>query len=143
MRFEAGANVVWACWLGRIALAAAFFSAVADRVGRWGAPGQVGVVWGDFSSFVAFVDTLAPWTPASMLWALALLVTVAEVVLGALLLLGWRLKEVALASGYLLAVFAVSMVAFTGLKSALDYSVPSACAAAFLLAAVANRDASH
>ena len=35
----------------RCALGTAFLSAVADRFGVWGAPGQPGVAWGDFAHF--------------------------------------------------------------------------------------------
>ncbi len=36
-------------WFLRIALAAGFLSAAADRVGLWGAPGTPGVAWGEWS----------------------------------------------------------------------------------------------
>ena len=42
----------------RIALAAAFASAVADRFGIWGQPGANGVSWGDLSHFNAYVAKL-------------------------------------------------------------------------------------
>ena len=48
----------------RVALAACFISAVADRLGCWGAPGAPGVAWGAWAPFVAFTGTLNPRAPA-------------------------------------------------------------------------------
>lgn len=42
-------------WFARIALAAAFLSAVADRFGLWGPPGATGVAWGDLKNFNDYV----------------------------------------------------------------------------------------
>ena len=48
-------------WLARLALAAAFLSAVADRLGLWGPPGTPGVAWGSFEPFLAYTATINPW----------------------------------------------------------------------------------
>ncbi len=66
--------------------------------------------------------------------------TSAEVLLAVGLVIGWRLHWVALAAGLLLTTFAVTMAVALGLKPPLDYSVPSAAAAAYLLAAVVAID---
>lgn len=117
----------------RFALGVSFLSAVADRFGFWGAPGAANVVWGDFASFTAYTGVLNPFMPQSLWPALAWIATIVEVVLGLLLLIGVRTKEVALASGGLLFLFAFSMAIFLSPKAPLDYSVLSACAAACAL----------
>lgn len=118
----------------RIAIALSFLSAVADRLGLW-TPllGSGSVTWGNMDSFIAYTGILAPWVPNMMLPLLGWLVTVAEVVLGALLLIGYQKRIVALLSGLLLLSFACSMLIFSSYKAPLDYSVFSAAACCFLL----------
>ena len=59
---------------------------------------------------------------------LAWAATVAELTLGILLIVGYRLRWTALASAVLLAIFGTAMAISLGPKSALDYSVFSASA---------------
>lgn len=125
----------------RLALGVAFLSAVADRWGLWGAPGASGVAWGAWAPFVAYTAKLNFGAPPLVAQALAIVATAAEVVLGLALLVGWRLRAVALASAVLLLVFALAIVASGNPKAALDYSVFSAAAAALLLGATAESKA--
>lgn len=121
----------------RLALAAGFLSAVADRFGGWGPPGTSGVAWGDWPAFVAYTGQLTGWLSANAggVSALAMLATGLEVGLGLLLLLGYQTRLAAWGSGVLLLSFAVSMtISARSPKAALDYSVWAASAAAFLLA---------
>ncbi|MGC4000303.1 MAG: DoxX family membrane protein [Anaeromyxobacter sp.] len=118
----------------RLALSAAFLSAVASRLGGWG--GHAGQPAVAFAGFVAAVGELNPWLPSRLWPALAVLVTALEAGLGVALLLGVAPRRTALGAAGLLTVFAVAMTAFTGPKSALDASVFSAAAGAFLLARV-------
>jgi uncharacterized membrane protein YphA (DoxX/SURF4 family) len=117
----------------RLALGAAFLSGVADRFGLWGPAGTVNVAWGSFQRFTAYTAQLNPWAPALTVPALAWAATVAEVVLGVALILGFFTRRSALLSGILLLLFALGMTVGTGLKSALNASVFSAAAAAFAL----------
>lgn len=125
-----------AIWLLRIALAAAFLSAVADRFGLWGAHGAHGVAWGDWAHFVAYTGKLLWFLPAASINPAAWAATIAEAGLGIALLTGLCSRIVALASAGLLASFALTMTVALGIKAPLDYSVFSAMAAALLLAAV-------
>jgi uncharacterized membrane protein YphA (DoxX/SURF4 family) len=127
-----------ACWMVRAALAAAFLSAVADRFGLWGPPGTPGVSWGSVPKYEEYVAQLNWFLPAGLVSVAGWAATACEVILAIGLLIGWRLRQVAAAAGLLLTTFAVSMAAALGPKSPLDYSVPSAAAAAFLLAAVSR-----
>ena len=128
-------------WFLRLALAASFLSAVADRFGFWGPPGATNVAWGAWEPFVDYVGTLNGFAPASLYPALGWVATVAEVVIAVGLLVGWRLRWFAVAAGLLLLSFGVTMALAVGVKAPLDFSVFTAAAGAFLLAAVAERGA--
>ena len=117
----------------RLALGGAFLSAVADRFGLWGPVGTRNASWGDFAHFTLYTAQLNPWAPAALIPTLAWAATVAELVLGVLLIVGLFSRWAALLSGILLLIFAGGMSMGTGLKSALNYSVFSAAAGAFTL----------
>jgi len=140
----------------RLALAAAFLTAVTDRLGIWGPSGTANVAWGDMPHFMAYAATLNPWFPKTMIPVLAWFVTVAETSLGAALILGFQTRRAAQLGGWLLLAFGIGMTAGTGIKSALNASVFSASAGAFLLATspeyplsidslrqIGKRDAAH
>lgn len=125
-----------AMWFVRVALAAAFLSAVADRFGFWGAPGSEGVAWGSIEQYESYVGLLNWFLPAALISPVGWIATVMEVAIAVGLLVGWQLRWFALAAAALLTAFAVTMVFALGPKPPLDYSVFSAASAAFLLYAV-------
>lgn len=118
----------------RFALALGFLSAVADRFGLW-TPflGSENVVWGNMESFIAYTGVLLPWVPQSLFPLFAWAATIAEIVLGVLLIVGYQKRWVALFSGILLLMFAFSMTFSLSIKAPFDYSVFAAAACAFLL----------
>lgn len=118
----------------RIALALGFLSAVADRFGLW-TPliGKANVVWGNMTSFTAYTGVLLPWVPQPMLPLFAWGATVAEIVLGMFLLIGFQKRLTALCSGILLLIFAFAMMFSVSIKAPFDYSVFAAAACALLL----------
>jgi len=118
----------------RCGLAAGFLSAVADRLGVWGPHGVRGVGWGDMTHFMPVVAALNPWFPSAWIPFVAWAVTVAESVLGFLLLLGFQTRLASRLSGCLLLAFALGMTARGGMKSVFDASVFAACGGAFMLA---------
>jgi uncharacterized membrane protein YphA (DoxX/SURF4 family) len=122
----------------RCALGLSFLSAVADRFGWWGAFGQPNVAWGNFARFVAYTGQLNWFMPEATYHTLAIAATVAETVLGLLLVLGWQTRIAALLSGAMLLVFAVTMTAALGIKAPLTFGVFTAMGAAFLLASCAE-----
>jgi uncharacterized membrane protein YphA (DoxX/SURF4 family) len=128
-----------AAWSLRISLAIAFLSAVADRLGLWGPPGTANVDWGDLAHFNTYVAQLNWFLPAPVIPMVGWAATIAEVLLGLGLLIGWRLRWVALASALLLFLFAATMVIGLGLKAPLNYSVFTGASAALLLFAVLPR----
>lgn len=114
----------------RLALGGAFLSAVAGRFGFW-----AGVPWGEaFARFIDYTAEVNAFMPSATIPWLAWAATVAEVTLGAALILGVRVREAALASAALLAIFGTAMALSFGPKSPLDCSVFSASAGALLLA---------
>ena len=133
-------TVAIACWTVRIALALAFLSAVAARLGMWGPPGGAGVASGSVKKYVAYVAQLNWFLPQSLIPAVGWTATIAEVLIAIGLIVGWRLRWVALAAAVLLTIFATTMLAAFGPKPPLDYSVLSAASAAFLLYAVTPSD---
>ena len=115
----------------RATLGIAFLSGIADRFGLW--RGRY-VGYGSFAGFVRYTAQVNSFMPASSIPFLAWSATIAELVLGILLLIGVWLRWTALASALLLILFGTAMAISFGPKSPLDYSVFSASGAAILLA---------
>ena len=120
----------WVELYARVALGAAFLSAVASRFGVW--DGTLDLI--HFSGFLEYTAEVNAFMPPVTVPFLAWAATVAETSLGILLISGVWPRWVALASAILLAMFATAMAMSLGLKSPMDYSVFSASAAAGLLA---------
>lgn len=120
----------------RFALAISFLSAVADRFGLWGPYGQPHVAWGSFGRFTDYTGTLLWFLPRTLYPPIAWTATVAEMLLGIGLIIGLFTRVIAFMSGILLLIFALAMAFSLGIKAPLDFSVFSASAGAFLLAAV-------
>src|SRR5699024_12638991 len=126
----------WSSWFLRIALAAGFLSAVADRLGLWGPPGAAGVAWGNWELFLDYVAALNWFVPASLIPALGWIATIAEVVIAVGLLMGWQLRWFSAAAGLMLLPFALSMTFAHGLKAPHDAPAYLASAGACVPASV-------
>src|SRR6201991_1261470 len=98
----------------RYALGLGFLSAVADRLGLWGAFGEPNVEWGNFSRFLEYTQTLNWYLPSGMILPLGIIATGAEILFGLLLVVGWRTRAAALLSALLLLTFAVAMTLALG-----------------------------
>lgn len=118
----------------RLALGAAFLSAVADRFGIWGPPGTPLVGWGNFHNFLSYAAKINPWFPASWIPLIGGIATTCEIAFGVALILGFKTRIAAFLSGLLLLAFALGMAFGLGVKAPLDYSVFTASAGSFLLA---------
>jgi len=114
----------------RLALGLAFLNGIAERFGWYGAD----VGYGNYANFVKYTGQVNAFMPAWSIPFLAGAATVAELVLGLLLIAGVWKRWVALGSAALLAIFGTAMAISLGPWSPLDYSVFSASAAALLLA---------
>jgi len=118
----------------RLALGTTFLAAVTDRFGFWGGSGGPNVSWGDFAHFLQYTARVNAFLPHTLIPPIAWLATIIETLLGFTLIIGLQTRLTALASGVLLLLFALAMTISMGVKSALNYSVFSASAGAFLLA---------
>lgn len=119
----------------RIALGAAFLSAVASRFGLWDKTLDLK----HFAGFIHYTAQVLSFLPSTFIPLLAWAATATETTLGILLILGLWPRWVSLASAILLAMFGISMAISFGLESPLDYSVFSASGAAVLLSLHASR----
>jgi putative oxidoreductase len=129
------AGVVYA----RVALGAAFLSAVAGRFGLW--QGTFNLEY--FAKFRQYAAEVNSFMPSAVIPVIAWTATVAETTLGVLLILGLWLRWVSLGSAILLALFGAAMAISFGLKSPMDYSVFSASGAAVLLAVRLQPERQH
>lgn len=120
----------------RLALGITYLVPALDRLGAWGPPGSKQVSWGDWSHFTAYAHQVMFFLPYRLAEVLAIIATVAELLFGVMLIAGWCTQWVALGSGLLLLFFALSMAVAFGITSPLNYSVFTASAASFLLAAI-------
>lgn len=121
----------------RLALSAAFLSAIADRFGLYGPPGTAGVSWGDWTHFLQFVAYLNWFVPKALIPTLGAVETIVEFTLAVALLVGVYQRIVASASAALLTSFALTMTIALGIKAPLGYGVFTAAGGALLLGAVA------
>ena len=119
----------------RVAVAAAFLSAVASRFGLWDRTLDLK----HFVNFVSYAGEVNSFLPRAAIPYVAVLATVCEILLGILLLLGLWPRWVSLGSAVLLAMFGTAMAISFGIKSPMDYSVFSASGASILLALDAFR----
>jgi len=131
----------FAIFYARIAVGAAFLSAVASRFGLWrGEPGMK-----LSPNFIHRTAELNFFMPASIIPLLAWCATILEITLGLALIVSGVLgltstrrpqwtRWIAIGAAILLALFGTTMTLAEGIKSPLDYSVFSASACALLLA---------
>lgn len=121
---------VWAVRYARLALGAAFLSAVASRVGLWDGT----VNWDHFARFIGYTAEVNAFLPRALAPVLACVATAAELSLGVALICGFATRWAAWGSAVLLALFGAAMALSFGVKSPMDYSVFAASAAALLIA---------
>ncbi len=112
----------------RIALSTGFLSAVASRLSLWG---KYSSGWSNFVSYTAQVNSFAPKNLAQ---TIAIISTLLEMMLGVMLLIGYKTNYAAVAAAILTLLFALAMAISSGIKEPLDYSVFAFSAGAFLLA---------
>lgn len=120
----------------RIGIALGFLSAVADRLGYW--PAEISA-WGNWGNFLDYTALINPMVPESLIPILGIIATIAEILLGASILIGFKTESAAKISGYLMLLFGLAITFSTGIKGALDYSVFAASGAAFALASIREK----
>lgn len=118
----------------RLALGIDFLIPVADRLGLLGPAGEKGISWGNWENFVAYTNSLLPFLGRQMASVMGLLATIAELLIGAFLIVGFKTRIASYGSFLLTLIFALCMALFRGVKSPIDYSVFAVSAASLLLA---------
>lgn len=119
----------------RIAIGLGYLLAFADRLGWLGASGP-NIAWGNWSAFLDYTHILLHFLPRGASDALGLLATIAEGLLGCLLMVGYKTRSAAIGSFVLGLTFALCMTFALGFKSVFNYSVLTLSAASLLLAAL-------
>lgn len=122
----------------RITLGVGFLVAVADRLGILGPAGgeNKNVEWGNWDSFINYTQTLMPFMERPMVNIMGGIATLAEVVIGILLIIGLKTRLAALSSCILTLIFGLTMSVFLGVKAPINYAVFPMCAASLLLATI-------
>ncbi|SDF26325.1 DoxX protein [Mucilaginibacter pineti] len=107
----------------RLALGIGFILPTLDRLGFMGPPGSPKVAWGDWSHFVNYTNVLVPFVSRGVAQMLAFLATAAEALFGVTLIIGFKVKWMALGSAIITLTFAVSMMFALGLLAPFSYPV--------------------
>lgn len=122
----------------RLALGIGFLLPVLDRLGYLGLSGDANVGWGNWNNFVDYTHSLMPYLSRELANIAGTIATIAEVIFGILLIIGYKTRYAALGSGVLTLVFALSMLFFAGYRAPFNYSVFVCSAAGFLLSTLDN-----
>lgn len=122
----------------RLALGLSFLSAVADRFGYWGKPGDADVAWGNWHNFANYTAQLIAFLPQSLVNIFAIAATALELILALMLIIGFKIRVAAISSAILLACFGLCMTLSLGIKPPMDYSVWTAATAALLLSSLSD-----
>lgn len=120
----------------RLALGIGFILPVMDRLGMLGLPGEPNVGWGNWSNFIDYTHSLMPYLNRPIAGIMGAIATIAEVVFGILLILGFKTRLTAIGSFALTLTFALSMLFFAGYRAPFNYSVFTVSAASLLLSVI-------
>lgn len=117
----------------RCALGITFLTPVADRLGILGAPGTGNIEWGNWNNFINYTSTLMPVFERSMVNAMGGIATVAELLVGICLIIGFKTKYAALGASLITLTFIVFMTLSVGIQKPVNYGVFTAAAAGLVL----------
>lgn len=107
----------------RYFLAITYLWVIADRLSLLGPAGNMGVVWGNFDTFLSYTASLNPWFPKEISYFLGYAVTIIEFLLAIFFIFNIKLKETFLASFLLLVTFTFSMIFSVGFEQAYDFII--------------------
>lgn len=120
----------------RAILGISMLSAVADRFGLWGVAGTPGIAWGSWENFIVYTQQLNFFVSKPVAEFLGVLVTFFEIGLSIFLIIGFKIRLVALGTSLLMLLFAIAMALSVSIKAPLDYSVLTSAAGALLLSTI-------
>lgn len=133
-------NIKVAQLLLRLTLGLGFLLPVLDRLGWLGAAGENGNAWGNWENFVSYTHSLMPYLHEGAAAGLGFVATFLEAVFGLCLMLGVKIRWMALGSAFLTLAFALSMFFFSNYRAPFNASVFVVSAASFLLACLPSYD---
>jgi len=122
----------------RIALGTGFLVTVSDRLGFLGSMGTTNknIEWGNWDNFINYTGTLMPFLDKPVVNIMGGIATLAETVIGILLITGFKTRQAAIGSCVLTLTFALAMSIFLGIKAPINFAVFPVCTASLLLATV-------
>lgn len=123
-------------FLVRIALGIGFLVTVSDRLGFLGPMGTNNVEWGNWDNFIRYTATLMPFLDKPAVNIMGSVATLAEAVIGILLIIGFKTRQAAIGSCLLTLVFALAMSLFLGIKAPVNFAVFPVCTASLLLSTI-------
>lgn len=106
----------------RLAIGVGFLLAVMDRLGFLGPRGS-GAFWGDWKHFVDYTNTLIPFANRQIANVASIFATLAEVVFGVMLIVGFRIKEAGLGAAFITLGFGLCMAIFVSIGAPFSYPV--------------------
>ncbi len=120
----------------RMSLGIGFLSTVSDRLGILGpmGPESKNIEWGNWENFITYTGTLMPFLDRPLVNVMGGIATIAETVIGLLLITGFKTRIAAISSCILVLIFASAMTIFLGIKAPLNFAVFTTCSASLLLA---------
>ena len=120
----------------RIALGIGFLTTVSDRLGFLGPFGTRNIEWGNWDSFITYTGTLMPFLDRPAVNIMGGIATVAEAIIGIMLIIGFKTRLAAIGSCALTLIFAIAMTLFLGIKAPVNFAVFPVCTASLLLATI-------
>ncbi|WP_219226381.1 DoxX family membrane protein [Pedobacter antarcticus] len=120
----------------RGALGITFLTPVSDRLGILGPAGTGNIEWGNWHNFIDYTSTLMPVLERPVVNVMGGIATVAELIIGILLLIGYKTKYAATGASLLTLTFIVFMILSVGIQKPINYGVFTAAAASFLLSRI-------
>ncbi|WP_265792786.1 DoxX family membrane protein [Pedobacter sp. MC2016-15] len=107
----------------RFSLGIGFLLPVLDRIGAFGPAGTPNIFWGNWTNFVAYTHQLMPYISLGLAWYFAFAASALEVIIGLLLIVGYKVRYAACGSFALTLIFALSMMFFLHFRAPFSYSV--------------------
>ncbi|ASK29330.1 DoxX family protein [Chryseobacterium sp. T16E-39] len=117
----------------RCALGITFLTPVSDRLGLLGAPGTGNIEWGNWENFINYTTTLMPFFDRPMVNVMGTVATLSELLIGILLIIGFKTKYAALGASLLTFTFILFMIFSVGIQKPINFGVFTATTASLLL----------
>lgn len=117
----------------RCALGITFLTPVFDRLGILGQAGTGNIEWGNWENFINYTATLMPIFRRPIVNIMGGIATVAELLVGILLITGFKTKYAAIGASLITLTFIAFMTLSIGIQKPINYGVFTASAAGLLL----------